>query len=193
MKKILFTLILSSFIYFSQAQTTWIVDPTHSSVQFEVSHLTVSSVTGNFTSFSSTVTTPKKNVFDGARITATIQAASINTNNMERDKHLRADDFLNVEEYPEIKFVSTSFEETKDNYYEITGDLTMKGMTKSITLLATFGGIVSINDKKKAGFEARGSINRFDFGLSWDSVLDNGGLIVGEKVNILLNIELVKQ
>lgn len=193
MKKILFTLLLCSFVYFSQAQNTWIVDQTHSSVQFEVSHLAVSSVTGNFTSYSGTVITNKKNVFDGAKINATIQTASINTNNMERDKHLKADDFFNVDEYPEIKFVSTSFEEKEDNKYEIVGNLTIKGITKEITLYADFGGIVSINDKKKAGFEAKGTIDRFDFGLSWDDVLDNGGLIVGEKVDIILNVELVKQ
>lgn len=193
MKKTLMTLLFCTVYYFTQAQSTWIVDQTHSSIQFEVSHLTVSSVTGSFTSYSGTVTTSKKNVFDNAKITATIQTASINTNNMERDKHLKAEDFFNVDKYPEIKFVSTSFEEKEDNNYEIVGNLTIKGTTKEVTLYADFGGIVSINNKKKAGFEAKGTIDRFDFGLSWDDVLDNGGLIVGEKVDIILNVELVKQ
>ncbi|MEP2772954.1 MAG: YceI family protein [Fulvivirga sp.] len=192
MKRIFFTLILALLFISSQAQTTWIVDPTHSSIQFEVSHLAVSSVTGQFTSYSATVTS-KKNDFNGAKITATIQTASITTNNLERDKHLKDDDFFNAAEYPEIKFESTSFIEKEDNMYSITGNLTMKGVTKPITLNAEFGGIVSINKKEKAGFEARGTVNRFDYGLSWDDVLDSGGLIVGEKVDIILKIELVKQ
>lgn len=192
MKKIFFAFIFTLLFISTQAQTTWIVDPTHSSVQFEVSHLAVSSVTGQFTSYSATVTT-KKNDFNGAKITATIQTASITTNNLERDKHLKDDDFFNAAEYPEIKFVSKSFVEKDDNMYTITGDLTMKGVTKTVTLQAEFGGIVSINKKEKAGFEARGTIDRFDYGLSWDDVLDSGGLIVGEKVDIILKIELVKQ
>ncbi len=192
MKRIFFTFILALLFISSQAQTTWIVDPTHSSIQFEVSHLAVSSVTGQFTSYSATVTS-KKNDFNGAKITATIQTASITTNNLERDKHLKDDDFFNAAEYPDIKFESTSFIEKEDNMYSITGNLTMKGVTKPITLNAEFGGIVSINKKEKAGFEARGTVNRFDYGLSWDDVLDSGGLIVGEKVDIILKIELVKQ
>lgn len=192
MKKL--TLILSFFFLFfiSKAQTTWIVDPTHSSVQFEVSHLAVSSVTGQFTSFSGTILS-KKNVFSGAKVSATVQTASITTNNLERDKNLKDEDFFNVEKYPEMQFESTSFEDKGDNMYQITGNLTIKGITKVVTLNAKYGGIVSINNKKKAGFQAKTSIDRFDFGLTWDDMLDNGGLIVGEEVEIILNIELVKQ
>jgi len=192
MKKISLLTAFVFFVFVTYAQTSWVIDPTHSSVQFEVSHLAVSSVTGQFTSFSGSITS-KKNDFDGAKASATIQTASITTNNLERDKHLKDDDFFHVEKYPEIKFVSNSFEEREDNNYLIKGDLTIKDVTKPIMLNADFGGIVSINGKKKAGFEARGKINRFDFGLSWDDVLDNGGLIVGEEVEIILKIELVKQ
>ncbi|MTI19946.1 polyisoprenoid-binding protein [Fulvivirga sp. RKSG066] len=193
MKKIVLSLLFSvAFLIFGYAQTTWIVDPTHSSIQFEVSHLAVSSVTGQFTSYSGIVTS-KKMEFEDAKITATIQVPSITTNNLERDKHLKDDDFFNAAEYPEIKFVSNSFKEKGNNMYTIKGDLTIKGVTKPITLNAEFGGIVSINNKQKAGFEARGTINRFDYGLSWDDVLDSGGLIVGEKVDLILNVELVKQ
>jgi len=193
MKRMFFLSLLSCFfVLVGKAQTTWIVDPTHSSVQFEVSHLAVSSVTGQFTSYSATVTTKKTN-FENAKVVATIQVPSINTNNLERDKHLRDDDFFNAEKYPEIKFESTSFKEKGNNMYTVVGNLTMKGVTKEVTLNAEFGGIVSINNKKKAGFEIRGSVNRFDYGLSWDDVLDSGGLIVGEKVDLILKVELVKQ
>jgi len=192
MKKTSVLIALLFIIFSSNAQTTWVIDPAHSSIQFEVSHMTISSVTGQFTSYSGNIIS-KKNNFEGAKITATVQAASITTNNLERDKHLKDDDFFNVEKYPEIKFVSTSFEKKDNNNYLIKGNLTIKDVTKPIILKAGYGGIVSINNKKKAGFEARCTINRFDYGLSWDDVLDNGGLIVGEDVDIILKIELVKQ
>lgn len=181
---------LSSTVCFGQ--TTWIIDPTHSSVQFEVSHLTVSSVSGLFTAYSGTVTS-KKSDFEDAKVNVTIEAASISTNNLERDKHLKDAEFFDVEKYPEIKFKSTDFKSIGENKYRITGDLTIRDVTKPVTLDADFGGIVSISNKKKAGFTARGTINRFDYGLKWNDALDNGGLIVGEKVDIILKLEMVKQ
>lgn len=192
MKKTCIILILSFISSVSLAQTTWVIDPTHSSVQFDVSHLAVSSVTGFFTSYAGTLTS-KKNDFEDSKINATIEVASITTNNLERDKHLKEDDFFNAEKFPEIKFESTSFKKVSDNNYLIEGNLTIRDVTKPVTLDAEFGGIVSINNKKKAGFTATGTIDRFDYGLKWDDVLDNGGLIVGEKVDIILKIELVKQ
>ncbi|MBL3658871.1 YceI family protein [Fulvivirga sediminis] len=194
MKNILFflgfSLIMSGASY---AQTTWIIDPSHSSIQFEVPHMTVSSVTGTFTSYAGTLTSKSKQEFDGAKITTTIEVNSITTNNMERDKNLKDEDFFNAAKYPEIKFESTSFTNTSGNHYKITGNLTIKGITKEITLLAEFGGIISINNKQKAGFKATATINRFNYGLQWNDVLDNGGLIVGEKVDIIINAELLKQ
>ena len=185
--------LLALLIYVTgYSQTTWVIDPTHSSVQFEVPHLAVSSVTGYFTAYAGTVVT-KKNDFENAKITATIETASISTNNMERDKHLKDDDFFNVVKYPEIKFASTSFEKTDNNHYTIKGNLTIRDVTKPVTMEAEFGGIVSIDNKKKAGFNAKTTINRFDYGLKWDDVLDSGGLIVGEKVDIIVKLELVKQ
>ncbi|MBL6445783.1 YceI family protein [Fulvivirga sp. 29W222] len=192
MKNIYIILIISFISSISLAQSTWVIDPTHSSVQFDVSHLAVSSVTGFFTSYAGTLTS-KKSDFEGAKVNATIEVASITTNNMERDKHLKEDDFFNAEKYPEIKFESTSFKKVSDNNFLIEGNLTIRNVTKPVTLEAEFGGIVSINNKKKAGFTATGTIDRFEFGLKWDDVLDNGGLIVGEKVDIILKMELVKQ
>ncbi|ELR73223.1 YceI family protein [Fulvivirga imtechensis AK7] len=135
----------------------------------------------------------KKNDFEDAKVNATIETASITTNNLERDKHLKDEDFFHVEKFPEIKFKSTSFKKVGENKYRVTGDLTIRDITKPVTLETDFGGIVSISDKKKAGFTARGSINRFDYGLKWSDALDNGGLIVGEKVDIVIKMELVKQ
>lgn len=193
MKKLAIILIISANSFASLSQTTWIIDPAHSSVQFEVPHLTVSSVTGLFTAYTGTLTAEKKNTFEDAQIQAFIDVASITTNNLERDKHLKEEDFFNAKKFPEIKFSSTSFEKTKGNNYLIKGDLTIRDVTKPITLEAVYGGIIAINNKEKAGFEAKGTINRFDYGLKWDDALDNGGLIVGEKVDIILKMELIRQ
>lgn len=193
MKKPILTLVMLCFMLLSGfSQIKWEIDKVHSSIQFEVSHMTVSSVTGQFLKFDAEVITPTEKSFENAQINATIDASSITTNNLERDKHLKDDDFFNVDKYPQISFVSRSFEKKSGNSYIITGDLTIKGITKTIKLMTEFGGMVSLNDEIKAGFEATTTIDRFEFGLSWDDVLDSGGLIVGEDVEIILKIELVK-
>ncbi|QSE99135.1 YceI family protein [Fulvivirga lutea] len=177
----------------SFGQSTWVIDATHSTVEFEVSHLTVSSVTGYFTSFEGSIITTKKNEFQDAKVSATIDVESVTTNNLERDKHLKEDDFFNAKKYPTIKFTSTSFEKYEDGSYSLTGDLTIRDVTKSVDLEVDFGGIVSLNNMKRAGFTAKGTINRFDYGLKWDDALDSGGLIVGEKVDLIINVEAVKK
>ncbi|MEM6524741.1 MAG: YceI family protein [Bacteroidota bacterium] len=192
MKKYLFHVIFGTLSLPALAQTTWVVDPIHSSVQFEVSHLTVSSVTGIFTGFTGSVIDSSKD-FDNAKINATVDVNTVNTNNLERDKHLKEDDFFNASAYPNITFVSSVFKRNNDGSYTIQGDLTIRSVTKPISLSANYGGLVSINGKQKAGFTAKGKINRFDYGLKWDDVLDSGGFVVGEMVDIILNIELVKQ
>ncbi len=183
---------LSILSFAATGQTTWVVDPVHSSVQFEVSHLAVSSVTGDFTGFTGSVITQNDD-FNNARISATIDVNSVDTNNLERDKHLKEDDFFNATKYPNITFVSSVFSKEKDNIFTIQGDLTIRDVTKPISLSAEYGGIVSINGQQKAGFTAEGTIDRFDYGLKWDDVLDSGGLIVGEKVDIILKVQLVKK
>lgn len=192
MRRTLSIIALCLLVSFSYAQTTWVIDQTHSSIQFEVSHLSVSSVTGFFTSYSGTVTTDGEN-FNNAKADITIDVASITTNNLERDKHLREDDFFNAAKYPKISFVSKKFNLTENNTYIIEGDLTIREMTMPVILTGEFGGIVSINKVKKAGFTATGTINRFKYGLKWDDLLDNGGLIVGEEVDLILKVELVKK
>ncbi len=192
MKRTLILTALWLLFGFANAQTTWVIDPVHSTLQFEVSHLSVSSVTGLFTSFSGTVTA-NENDFNDASVNVTIDVASITTNNLERDKHLKEDDFFNAKKYPKITFVSRKFDLTEDNTYIIEGDLTIREMTLPVVLTSEFGGVVSISGVKKAGFTAKGRINRFKFGLKWDDLLDNGGFVVGEEVDLILNVELVKQ
>jgi polyisoprenoid-binding protein YceI len=192
MKKLLTFIISLLSINFLVAQTVWIIEPAHSSVHFEVPHLSISTVTGNFRSFSGTATT-KGDDFQDARINATIDVSSITTYNLERDKHLREDDFFNTKEYPNISFKSTRFSKNEDGSYTIAGDLTIKDITRPVTLKANYQGLLLLDDQKKAGFTAKGKINRFDYGLTWDDVLDNGGLIVGEDVDFTLNITFLQQ
>lgn len=192
MKRIILFSALCLLSALANSQTIWVIDPVHSSVQFEVSHLAVSSVTGFFTSYNGKVIT-KGEGFDDAKVNVQIDVASITTNDLERDKHLKEDDFFNADKYPKISFVSRKFDKTESNTYIIEGDLTIRDKTMPVVLSAEFGGVVSINDVKKAGFTAKGTINRFKYGLKWDDLLDNGGLIVGEEVDLILKVELIKQ
>ncbi|MGK7389740.1 MAG: YceI family protein [Candidatus Cyclobacteriaceae bacterium M2_1C_046] len=191
--KTLNSLLLSIFVLFqANAQTVWVIEPAHSSIQFEVPHLTISTVTGYFTSFSGTATTNGDD-FENARLNAVIDVSSITTHNLERDKHLRDDDFFNVNKYPTMNFKNSSFSRNEDGTFRIDGDLTIKDVTRPITLQADYAGLILLDKQKKAGFTAKGTINRFDYGLQWNDVLDNGGLIVGEDVDFILNITFLQQ
>lgn len=172
-------------------QTIWTIVPDHSSIQFSVTHLVVSTVTGKFNIFKGTIKTTGAD-FSNARISAQIDVNSIDTENMTRDKHLREDDFFNVKTYPYISFTSTDFKKTSDNQYTIVGDLTIRDVTMPIELEAVYGGEVLVEDKIVSGFKAKGSLNRFEYGLKWDDVLDSGSLVVSEEVDIVLNLQLVK-
>ena len=174
-------------------QQTWVIDPVHSSIQVEVSHMTVSSVTGVFTSFSGTVQTAADGDFNDASVDLTISVPSITTNHMERDAHLKEDDFFNATKYPRISFRSTGFSMESDGDFTLTGDLTIREVTKQVILKGKHGGIATLNNQKKAGFQATTTIDRFEYGLKWDDVLDSGGLVVGEEVDISVNVELILQ
>lgn len=176
----------------AQSQTIWRIDTVHSSVQFKVTHMIVSSVTGNFRDFNGTLKSPKAKDFKGSSVNVTIKTASIHTDNVTRDKHLRDEDFFAAGTYPTITFVSKSFTEIAENKYLITGDLTIRDVTKPVELIANYKGSIEQSGKILAGFEASGTINRFDFGLQWDDTLDSGSLVVGEKVDIILNIKLTR-
>ena len=176
----------------AEAQT-WKADLAHSRVGFSVTHMLIAEVDGRFTQFDVTLNQGKED-FSGSTIEAKIKTASVTTENETRDKHLRSDDFFNAEKYPEIQFRSTSFERTGDKAYKITGDMTIRDVTKNIMLEAKFlGGVTDARGNARAGFRATTTINRFDFGVKWDKRLDTGGLIVSENVDITLNLELMKQ
>jgi polyisoprenoid-binding protein YceI len=175
------------------AQTTWKIDIAHSKVMFNVSHMVIAEVTGRFNEFDATLV-QNGNDLTGSKLNANIKVSSINTDNEGRDKHLRSADFFDAEKYPEMTFVSKSFEKVKDNSYKITGDLTMHGVTKTVVLDTKFNG--QINDpwgNTKAGFKATSEINRKDFGLAWNKVLETGGLMVGENIGIVINAEMNKE
>lgn len=173
-------------------QSGWKFDKSHSGITFSVRHLVISEVTGNFRDFDIAFNATKDD-FTDASVEATIKVASINTDNERRDNHLKSDDFFNAEKFPEIKFKSTSFEKVSDGKYKITGDLTMRDVTKKVTFDATYNGsIKGMGGSTVTAWKATTSINRFDYGLKWNRAIESGGLVVGEIVNITLNLEIVK-
>lgn len=194
MIKSFFTLIIIAVSVISlNAQTSWKIDAAHSNVIFNVSHMVIAEVTGNFKEFNATLVQNGED-FSGGKLTATIKVSSIDTDNEGRDKHLRSADFFDAEKYPEITFVSKSIEKISDKNYKVTGDLTMRGVTKSVVLDMKFNG--QMNDpwgNTKAGFKATTRVDRKDFGLGWNKVLETGGLMVGEDINIIINTEMNKE
>lgn len=190
MKKIILAVVALFLITANTfAQTKiWKVDKSHSKVGFAISHLVVSEVEGKFNDYEATVTTDEKGNLQN--VEAVIKVASVNTDNEARDKHLKSDDFFSAEKFPEITFVSKSIKATGKNSYKITGDYTMHGVTKSVTLKAKFNG--EIKDpwgNVKSGWVATTTINRFDYGLSWSKAVETGGLVVGKDVDISLKLE----
>lgn len=176
---------------FSQA-ANWKFDVVHSSVQFEVAHLVISSVTGKFKTFDGSVVSDKAD-FQDAKISFTIETKSIDTDNQKRDDHLRNADFFDADNHPQIKFVSTSFKKVKGSQYKLTGNFTMRGITKNVTLDVDFKGTVKDPwGNIKAAFVIKGSLDRFDYGLKWSNTIETGGLVVGKKVDFTCHIQLVK-
>lgn len=173
---------------------TWVIDPTHSSVGFSVRHLMISKVKGTFDEFEATFVTGE-NPLDSS-VTATAKVASINTNEENRDQHLRTNDFFEADTYPTISFVSTGVKEkdAEEGEYIVTGDLTIKGVTKSVDFDFEFGGFAQDPyGNYKAAASAEAEINREDFGLTWNAALETGGVLVGEKVKITLEFQATLQ
>ncbi|RYY38030.1 MAG: polyisoprenoid-binding protein [Sphingobacteriaceae bacterium] len=172
--------------------TKWVLDPMHSEVQFKVKHLVISTVTGSFKSFEGNLETDNED-FTGAKIQFSLDVNSLDTNQEQRDAHLKSPDFFDAEQYPKITFVSTAF--TKDGEdYTLTGDLTIKDVTKPVTLTVEHGGLAGdFYGNTKAGFEITGKINRKEFGLTWDGVTEAGSIVVGEDIKLLINVQFAKQ
>lgn len=195
MKKVILSVATIATIgWNSIAQTTkWVIDKSHSKIQFDVAHLVISEVTGQFKSFDGSVLSDKPD-FSDAKIEVSIDVNSINTDDEKRDGHLKSPDFFDANKYPKITFKSKSLKKVNNNLYKLTGDLTMHGVTKEVVLDVQFNGIK--NDpwgNTKAGFKVTGKINRNDFGLKYNAPLEGGGVLIGEEVNITCNVELLKQ
>ncbi len=191
MKKLSIAIALFS-VALVQAQTNWTIDPSHSSVRFAVDHMVISEVEGIFSKYEGSAVSLKGD-FSDAKINFTVDVNSVNTDNAKRDEHLRGADFFETEKYPKMTFVSTSVTKTGTGKYNLKGKLTLHGVTKEITLAMTYGGTTKDPwGNTKAGLKVTGVINRTDFGLKYNSVLEAGSLMIGEDVTITAKVELVK-
>lgn len=173
--------------------TIWTIDPTHSEVQFKVKHLMITTVTGYFQKFDLNVETDGDDFTTASKIEFTADIDSINTNNEQRDTHLKSADFFNSEEHSQLTFVGKSYEGDGDEA-KLHGDLTIKGTTKPITLNVEFGGLVVDGyGQSKAGFTVTGKISRKEFGLTWSAVTEAGAVVVSDDIRINAEIQIVKQ
>jgi polyisoprenoid-binding protein YceI len=173
------------------AKTAWKLDPTHSTVEFSAKHLMITTVKGRIVDVEGTIYTNEKDPKNSS-VEATLKATSIDTRTDQRDQHLRSADFLNVEKYPEIKFRSTRIEGGREEF-KLTGDLTIRDVTREITLNVRFEG--QAKDPwggERVGFSATGKIDRRDFGLTWNQALETGGVVVGNEIKIELEVQAVK-
>jgi len=175
------------------ATTKWVLDPTHSEVEFKVRHMMISTVSGKFTKFDAEVQTEGED-FMTARVNFTIDVNSITTGNEQRDGHLQASDFFESGKYPQIRFIATKFENVdNDGSYEVYGDLTIRDVTKQVKLDAEFGGVIKDPwGNTRAGITVSGKINRKEYGLQFHAVTETGSLVVGDEVRIHLGLEFIK-
>jgi len=194
MKKLLLAIFVVLFTVSSSfAQTKWFLDKSHSKVQFSVTHLVITDVVGQFKNYDVKVETNGDD-FTDAKIEFSADVNSINTENEGRDKHLKSDDFFNAEKFPKITFIGKSMKKVGEGKYKLTGDFTIRDVTKTITLDVLFRGIVKDSwGNTKAGFKVTGEVNRFDYNLKWNSLLETGGAVVGKEVSIIVDLELNKQ
>jgi len=173
--------------------TKWILDSTHSEIQFKVKHLMISSVTGQFNQFKATVETDGED-FTTAKVHFEAEIDSISTNNEQRDVHLKAADFFDAENHPQLIFESKKMEKVAEDAYKLDGILNIRGISKPVTFNVTFGGKTTDPwGNTRIGFEVAGKINRKDFGVSFSMVSDTGGILLGEDVRIIANVQFVKQ
>jgi polyisoprenoid-binding protein YceI len=175
------------------ATTKWVLDPTHSEVEFKIKHMMISTVTGNFKKFDATVETEGED-FTTAKIKFTVDVDSIDTKNEQRDGHLKSVDFFDTANFPEITFVATKYENVdNDGSYEVYGDLSIRGITRNEKFDAEFGGVIKDPwGNTRAGITITGKINRKQFGLTWSGATESGSLIVSEDVKIHVALEFVK-
>jgi len=170
----------------------WNLDTAHSSVNFSIRHMVVSKVRGRFAKFSGTVNLDDSDL-TRSRVEATIDASSIDTGTPQRDAHLRSPDFFDVERFPELRFRSTRIEKVEDDRYRVVGSLTIRDVTREVTLDVEHGGRAKDPwGNERVGFVARAVLDRKNFGLEWNQVLEAGGVLVGDRVDIELDVQAVK-
>lgn len=193
MKKLLILAAMVLIAISVQAQTTWTVDNTHSTVKFAVSHLVITDVEGSFKVYSGTLQFPGTDLTN-ASVEFVVDVNSIDTGNEMRDNHLKTDDFFNAAQYPKMTFKSVSWKKIDEKNYELIGDLTIRNVTKRVPFKVTYNGIMKDPyGNTKAGFKATAVINRFDYGLKFNAVTEAGGAVVGKDVVITLNLQFVQQ
>ena len=171
----------------------WVIDTAHSEIGFKVRHLMISNVKGSFKEFDASIYTTGDD-FMTAEIDCWINVASVTTGNADRDKHLTGPDFFDAENHKQITFVANTYEKVDgDGSYELWGDLTMKGIAKKIKLDVEFGGVVKDPwGNEKAGFTINGKIDRSDWGLTWNTALETGGVVVGDTIHVSCEVELIR-
>lgn len=174
------------------SKTTWKIDELHSDVQFKIKHLVISTVTGSFSKFSAEAETTEDE-FEGGKIQFTGDINSITTGSEQRDGHLKSADFFDSANHPTLDFISTKVVKAGEGNYAIYGNLTMHGVTKQVVLEAELGGIAKDPyGNIKSGFEVKAKINRSEFGLTWGAVTEAGGVMLGDEVKIVANVQMVK-
>ena len=172
--------------------TTWKIDPTHSEVKFKVKHLVISTVTGHFNEFSATIDTDKED-FSDAIISFSANVNSVDTKNAQRDGHLKSPDFFDAATHPELTFKSRSVTRKSPSDYVVTGDLTIRGNTREVTLNAIYNGTVKgFGGIDVTGFEITGKVNRQEYGLTWSTLTEAGGVVVGDEVKLEIFAEFVR-
>lgn len=174
-------------------KTTWAIDPTHSEIGFKVKHMMFTNVSGKFNTFQASIETEGID-FSTAKISFSADVNSIDTNNTDRDNHLRSADFFETEKFSSLTFASTSVKKVTEGDYEINGVLTIKGVGKNITLKAEYSGAMKDPwGNTKIGLSLTGAINRKDFGLTWNAALETGGVLVGEEVKLVAEVQFAQQ
>jgi polyisoprenoid-binding protein YceI len=177
----------------AQSTSTWEIDPAHSSIQFGVRHLMISTVKGRFPKFTATAVADEKEP-TRAVVEASIDAASLDTGEAKRDEHLKSPDFFDVQKYPTITFKSTKVEAAGDRHFKLHGDLTMHGVTKPVVLdVEATPQVKGMRGETRAGARATTKVNRKDFGINWSKTMDGGGVVVGDDVDVTIEVEGVKK
>lgn len=172
--------------------STYKIDASHSEIAFKVKHMMITNVNGQFTKFDATMEAEAAD-FSDAKISFEADVDSVTTHNEQRDGHLKSDDFFNAEAFPKLTFKSTSIVKKSDDHYELTGDLTIRDITKSVKLAVEYGGTVTDPwGQVKAGFELNGKISRQEFGLKWNAMTETGGIVVSDEVKLHLGVQMVK-